>query len=196
LRAALLAASRECAGGSFGVKVIRSGQSPCAMPCMDQKCLLPERKFSLALPGGLVKPLVPGDSKCDRLDACLSILGPEACFQERSDVGGFFSFPDYSLQQFFHRVLRKIRRLITKYFNFFESFGNPLQLTVGEKKRWSGLEFRNSTSEIRKKSEIRRRNRALPTQLAIRPQKNCLKIFNPIAGSIPTFLRRELRRMA
>jgi hypothetical protein len=54
-------------------------------------------------------------------------------------------------------------------------------------------------SEPRNPKEIRnpkseRRTRALPTQLAITPQSNCLKTFKPIAGSIPTFFRRELRR--
>jgi hypothetical protein len=41
-----------------------------------------------------------------------------------------------------------------------------VRLEVGEKKRWSGLEFRNPNPEIRKKSEIRNPNAALdPFQL-------------------------------
>jgi hypothetical protein len=38
-----------------------------------------------------------------------------------------------------------------------------VRLIMDEKKRWSGLEIRNSTPEIRKKSE--RPNRALPNEV-------------------------------
>jgi hypothetical protein len=67
---------------------------------------------------------------------------------------------------------------------------------VGEKQRWNGLECqRNPKSDLRNPKEIRNPN-ALEhfPQLAIRPQENCLKTFQLIAGSIPTFLHRELRR--
>jgi hypothetical protein len=36
-----------------------------------------------------------------------------------------------------------------------------VRFNVGEKNRWSGLEFRNPTSEIRKKSETRNPNAAI-----------------------------------
>jgi hypothetical protein len=64
-------------------------------------------------------------------------------------------------------------------------------LKVGDVNWWSGLECRrHPKSDLRNPKENRNpksecRTRSLPTQLRIRPQKNCLKTFQPIAVQFP-----------